>query len=176
MSKNPPPVSPLGHADSIVLRPNRSLSARGMAMLFGGVAGSVAVLAVIFLRSGAWPVVPFLGLELAAVGATLWLLHWHTHDCEIIRLEDDRLEVVQRRGRSETCHRFPRYWARVVMEPSLNNHHPSRLVIRSHGRELEVGAGMTEEARRVLAAMLARSMDPGAAREAPRGPITLSNR
>lgn len=175
MSKKALPVSPAGHADSIVLRPNRSLSARGMAMLFGGVAGSVAVLAVIFLNSGAWPVVPFLGLELAAVAATLWLQHRHTNDCEIIRLEDDRLEVVQRRGRSETCHRFPRYWARVVMEPSPNNHHPSRLVIRSHGRELEVGAGMTEEARRVLTVLLSRAMRPAVTHEPARGPITLYN-
>lgn len=164
-----------GNAGCIVVRPNRSLSPRGMAALFAGLAASAAVLAAVFLNSGAWPVVPFLGLEVGAVGLTLWLLYRHTHDCEVIRLEDDRLEVVQRRGRSETCHRFPRYWARVAMEPAPNSHHPSRLVIRAHGRELEVGSGMTEEARRLLAGMLKRALRPDAAVEAPGGPVTLSN-
>lgn len=176
MSRHDPlPAFAAGHGDSIVLRPNRSLSPRGMAALFGGLAASTGVLAVIFLNTGAWPVVPFLALELAAVGLVLWLLHRHAYDCEVIRLEDDRLEVVQRKGRSERCHRFPRYWARVAMEAAPNGHHPSRLVIRSHGRELEIGAGMTEEARRVLAGMLARALKPDAGAESPRGPVTLSN-
>lgn len=173
--KRPLPAVSAGNADCIVLRPNRSLTPRGMAVLFLGLAASAAVLAAIFLSSGAWPVIPFLGLEIAAVGLTLWLLYRHTDDCEVIRLEDDRLEVVQRRGRTETCHRFQRYWARVAMEPSPNGHHPSRLLIRSHGREFEVGAGMTEEARRVLAGMLKRALKPGADTEAPRGPVTISN-
>jgi uncharacterized membrane protein len=176
--KGPPPAESAGDAGAIILRPNRSLSARGMAALFGGLGASAIVIGALFLSSGAWPVLPFLALEVAAVGLTLLLLYRHADDCEVIRLEDDRLEVVQRRGRIETCHRFSRYWARVAIEPASNAHHPSRLLIRSHGRELEVGAGMTEEARRVLAGLLSGALGSPSHREArrsPRGSVTLSN-
>ncbi|BAU48816.1 membrane protein [Sulfurifustis variabilis] len=175
-NEGPRPAEPAASADCIVLLPNRSLSPRGMAALFAALAGSAVALAVLFLNSGAWPVVPFLVAEVAAVGVTLGLLYRHAGDCEVVRLEDDRLEVVQRQGRRETCHRFPRYWARVAVEPGSNAHLPSRLVIRSHGREVEVGAGMTEEARRALAGMLRRALAPADVAKAGRSvPVTLTN-
>lgn len=175
MSRKRPLLASAAKAECIVLRPNRSLTPRGMAALFVGLAASAVVLAAIFLSSGAWPVIPFLGVEIGAVGLTLWLLCRHTDDCEVIRLDDDRLEVVQRRGRTETCYRFQRHWARVVMEPAPNGHHPSRLVIRSQGRGLEIGAGMTEEARRVLAGMLKCALRSSATAGAQRGPVMLLN-
>lgn len=145
----------------LVLRPNRSLSARGRTVLFVALAATAAALAAIFWLTGAWPVVAFFLLELATVGAVLCRVSRSADDCETITLDDDRLWVVARRANRETRHEFQRYWARACLTPQHGGWRPSRLCLRSHGRELEIGTDLQETQRRALARVLGRLVGPG---------------
>jgi len=51
-----------------------------------------------------------------------------------------------------------RVWARVVLERCPKQWYPSRLLIRSHGRAVEVGTFLNEEERRRLAEELAQNL------------------
>lgn len=144
----------------ILLRPNRSLTTKGMLALFGAFALLAAIIGTGFALAGAWLVVPFAGLEVAVAGMVLYLLYRHAGDYERIDIEGRHVRVVQRRGKVETRHAFERYWAqaRLVRGTSMR---PSRLWIGSHGRFVEIGAALDEDARRQLAQRLRRLLEPG---------------
>jgi uncharacterized membrane protein len=56
--------------------------------------------------------------------------------------------------RSEEHLVFPRHWATVTLRASYTALHPSRLLIESRGRAVEIGGFLTDEERRGLAAQL----------------------
>jgi uncharacterized membrane protein len=57
------------------------------------------------------------------------------------------------RPASGLCHKFNRYWAQVVVSRD-----GSRLALRSHGREIEIGRNMSDGQRRELARELKRQL------------------
>lgn len=145
----------------VLLRPNRSLSRRGGWLLFGVISGFLAIIAVGFALLGAWMILPFAGLEVVLVGAvTAWFARHHD-DREWIVLEPTRVRVARRFGRREEQFEFQRYWARVRFERCRRRSQPSRLSIGSHGRYVEVGAQVEEEAREVLARKLKGALRAG---------------
>jgi uncharacterized membrane protein len=140
----------------IEICPNCSLSVRGALLFFGslcfisfGVAGMLAV-------QGFWPVLPFAGLEMVALG---WALHISLqrrfHRQTITVTEDDvHVESRDRAYCSQVV--FPRHWAQVKLRRPASRLHPSRLTIESHGRQCELGSFLTEAERRGLALRLQR--------------------
>jgi uncharacterized membrane protein len=118
--------------------------------LFTAIVAVCLTIAVGFMLIGAWMILPFAGLEIAVVGVTLAFVHRHAADCEELVVNDDRLVITQRRGRREVRHEFPCYWTRVSLRAG-RGWHPARLIVGSHGRELEIGVSMDEEQRESLA-------------------------
>ena len=148
-------------AARIVLQPNRSLSRRHACRFFTALVLTDLALAAASLYSGAWPVLPFLLLQLIGIAALLWCLRRRAHDHEVITLNDRYLRVERRQGRHSTAHEFQRYWVCVALRPVRHGWHPSRLFIRSHGREVEIGAELLEEQRMALAKNLKQTVGPG---------------
>ena len=133
-----------------LLYPHRSLSHRGFFILTIGTFVIVAAYGGLFLVLGAWPIFGFLGAE--------WLLFWwllRTHfrgdrRAERIRLYADRLvlQQIDPKGRvAEST--FEPYWLRVVLqERGFEN---PALLLRSHGRAVEIGAFLGAGERRQFA-------------------------
>jgi len=140
----------------IVICPNCSLTVRGALLFFGslclisfGVAGMLAI-------QGFWPVLPFAGLEMVALGWALRVSLQRRFHRQTITVTDDDVRV-------ESCDRiycsqvvFPRHWAQVKLRRPASRLHPSRLTIESHGRQCELGSFLTEAERRGLALRLQR--------------------
>jgi uncharacterized membrane protein len=74
------PEGDTGEGLRVIVRPNRTLSLRGMTVLFAGLTVVVLTIGIGFTLAGAWPVLPFAGLELAVVGAVLYRLFRHADD------------------------------------------------------------------------------------------------
>lgn len=141
-----------------MLRPNRSLSSRGLRTLLTGAIAIVALLAFAFAAIGAWPVVPFLGAEFLALALALRVLCRHAGDCEVISLAAGRLRVVKREAGRESRQDFPRYWARV--EVVRSGRRIPRVFVRLRGRYVEVGAALCERDRLRLAGVLRQAVGP----------------
>ena len=137
--------------ESIVIRPNRSLSPGGIAGVFLAYVGVVSTIVAGFWVAGAWMILPFAGLELAMLGALCGWMYQHGGDCETVAVIGDRLRISKRSGGRVSHREFLRYWARVWLQPGAHEWHPSRLLLGSHGRFIEVASDVTEEARRALA-------------------------
>jgi uncharacterized membrane protein len=133
-----------------LLYPHRSLSQRGFLILTAGTFAIVAAYGGLFLMLGAWPIFGFLGAE--------WLLFWwllRTHfrgdrRAERIRLYADRLvlQQIDPKGRVAES-RFEPYWLQVVLrERGFEN---PALLLRSHGRAVEIGTFLGADERRQFA-------------------------
>ncbi|NIR60104.1 MAG: DUF2244 domain-containing protein [Gammaproteobacteria bacterium] len=127
--------------------------------------GSFGVLAAVSLTVaagmasvGAWPVLPFAGLELAALWAGLYAAHRQAERREVVWVDEDLVAVEKGRRAPEQHCEFPRGWAQVILEPPASPCRSSRLFVRSHGREVEIGAWLNEEERAGLAHDLAQAL------------------
>jgi len=147
------PENETGEGLRVLVRPNRSLSLRAMALLFAGIAAFVITIGIGFSLVGAWLVLPFAGLEVSVVGAVLYLLFRHADDHDMVIIYHDRITVVRRQGGREQHEEFPRYWTKVRLQRGWS-WYPSRLSIGSHGRFVAIGTGISEEERRALGARL----------------------
>jgi uncharacterized membrane protein len=131
------------------LRPNRSLSHCGMQRLAWGLAAAMLVTALVCAQQGNVYAPLFALVQAAAVG---WALDvaWHKGDrSERITLDADSLEVEALPARRRT--RFQSGWVRVQLRTGGNR---QRLLLASHGRELEIGAFLGEEERTELSRKL----------------------
>ena len=128
---------------SIWLRPNRTLSRRGLRrliMLLASLALTTAVL-------GAWVgnvFAPLFALVESSAVAIALCVAWRAGDRgERITLDDASLEVQSLSGRQRAS--FQPGWVRVRLDEGDDG--CRRLLLSSHGRELEIGRFLAERER-----------------------------
>ena len=124
-----------------------SPSGRTLALaLMGGTTLSVGL--GISLYYGAWPVLPYAGLELLV----LWLgFRWiagHDGDFERITVHGSELRHELQIRRSLRTRSWNRHWSTLLMQQRGCR---VELRVRSHGRESEIGRMMLDEDRARLA-------------------------
>ena len=130
------------------------MSPRGLVITVACLAAVCLTIALVFFALGRWLVLPFAGLEIFVVGLAVGYTLRRSHDYEIIEIDGPDIVVTKREG-SQTHHfSFQKYWARVSLEPGRARLLPNRLIIGSHGRFVEIGTQITDEARAELAERL----------------------
>lgn len=116
-----------------------------MRLVFGSLALFSMLIAAAFAAAGAWLIIPFAGIEIAALGAAAWFTLRKSGDFEWLAFDGDRILVeVRERGRSRQ-YEFNRCWARLVTDRG------GAVALRSHGREIAIGRFCGEEGRQELA-------------------------
>lgn len=139
-------------------RRNNSLSRFGRLLALCYLVGvSVGIALALALVLGAWPVLPFAGLEVLGLCLAFAYIGKHADDYERVAVLGDRVNVEIVDGRQVRRFELNRHWARVVWDPGR-----ARVALRSHGRELEIGRHLRTEQRVLLARELKREL--GAAR------------
>ena len=141
-----------------VLRPNRSLSPRGMVWFVAAVGAAAFLVAIRFVLLGAWIVLPLAIAEIAGLGLAFYLVSRAGRRCEIIDVTETEMLVVRDDGHERQEWRFQPYWVQVILQLDPKNWYPSRLFLRSHGRQLEIGRSLTDAERRELSEELRRRL------------------
>jgi uncharacterized membrane protein len=141
-----------------IIRPNRSLSWAEIRVFYLAVVVISGAIATSFTMIGFWPVIPFTGLELLALGAALYVCARRCYWREVVSVRSNTIEVEKGRYGPEESWSFPRAWAQVELSLPVHRRHPSTLRIRSHGRQVELGTFLTEWERRALANDLQRAI------------------
>jgi uncharacterized membrane protein len=154
MVASPNPVPEIRY----IIRPNRSMDRRQARWLvISMAAASFAVAGSLALRYGAWPILPFAGLETALLAFVIWRVQARNENEELLVLGTSHLDLTRRHGRDIQSHRFNRHWVRVNLRKSRARNVPSRLEIGSHGKFVEIGSFLTDDERVSLAnSLLAR--------------------
>jgi len=151
MTRTAPGKAP-GDPVSLVLLPHRSLTRLGLVAFLVGqslVAGGYALLAA--WRGNVFAPV-FAVLELALLSGCLVQVWKASGKGQIITLTPTRLDVAPTSGAEGA--QFHPYWTHVRLERASWRGWPSRLLVGSHGREVEVGAFLNEDERQALARRL----------------------
>jgi uncharacterized membrane protein len=137
----------------LLILPHRSLSRAGLwcflaaqSLAAGGFAGLAAWYGNLLAP-------PFAALELAVVAYCLHRVWRRSAVGETISLYPEALEVTRMDEAAEP-QRFHPYWVRIELRSARRFGWPSRLVLRSHGREVEIGAFLNDAERRQLARRL----------------------
>lgn len=122
-----------------------SFDRRLLAVVFGSLACISCVVAFAFALAGAWMIIPFAGLEIAALAGAAWWVSRSAGDFERLACDDVRITIeTGERGRLQR-HEFHPGWARLVTAAD------GSLALRSHGREIVIGRYCGDESRQALA-------------------------
>jgi uncharacterized membrane protein len=122
-----------------------SLDLRLLMFVFGSLTVFLLVIAAGFAMTGAWLIIPFAGLEIAALGTAACMILRRAGDFERLVFRGDRILVeVRERGLARQFE-FHRGWARLVTGES------GSVALRSHGRTVEIGRYCCAEGRQTLA-------------------------
>lgn len=140
------------------LSPQRSLDRSGLLIAACVLGLSGTAIATLFLVMGAWPVVGFVGVEIAVVIAVLLLHQRLGRTTEEVVLDARALTVTRRRGRrSVTRWEFPPGWLRVTVVDDEHGR-PAGVLLASHGRRLAIGRFLTAEEQAAFAAALTAAL------------------
>ncbi len=150
-------VDGLAEQRTLVIGPNMSLSRAGRGWFFASMMVVSLGIATVWALNGAWYVVPFAGIEMAVLYAALTAVERRVGDGESITVDGDRVIVERTRIGKTARYEFHRCWARVVMTESVGRHR-GVLVMRSHGREVEIGDFLTDPERIAVADELRRRL------------------
>lgn len=119
-----------------------------MLALLGAIALVSLAIGVGFALVGLWLVLPFVGLEIGALGAAFLVHARHVTDRECIALEAGELAIEIREGVRTQRYAFNADWVPVALR---RNGPETRLYVGPVGGQIEIGRHLNGEGRRKLA-------------------------
>ncbi|MBI3507490.1 MAG: DUF2244 domain-containing protein [Proteobacteria bacterium] len=137
----------------LTLRPHRSLSRSGFAVLMGLLCSVSFLAGIAFFAAGAWPVIGFLGIDVLLVWIAFRVNYARGRARERLTLHADRLEIerIDHWGRCRR-HRLEPYW--LTVELADRGAAAPLVQLRSHGRTTVVGGFLPVGERAELARLL----------------------
>jgi uncharacterized membrane protein len=131
--------------------PNRSMGIEARRWVVAGIAATALLVGAVAAALGAWPVMPFAGLEAALVALAFRVLGRHDADFERLEIGEHEVRVEVREAQCVT--RFVAHlpWARVVVR---ERGACCTLGLAYAGRTVALGRMMSDEGRRDLAEKL----------------------
>lgn len=135
------------------LRPNPPMSPRALSLVLALVAAINLIFALSFVLRGAWPIAPFLGLDVALLGWALRESRIAARAFERVTLTVSNLRIARHpaRGNPSEIALNP-YWVRVDFpDTGLPG---AKLMLTSHGRSVQIGAFLGAQERSSFAETL----------------------
>ena len=138
----------------IIAKPNHSSTWRGN--LYALLAISVPSLgaAIGFTLLGAWPILPFAGLELMALGCALYYVNWKLQYRHVITVSDDDVRIEKGFYHPKQSWEFPRQRAGLRITPQ---HHPldgPELSLHDRSESVSIGEFLTRDDTMELVSLL----------------------
>lgn len=154
----PSPDVPAAVLFRAVLYPHRSLSPAGFRRLMACVGGLSLGTGLVFYLNGAWPIIGFMGLDVALLYWAFKASYRSARAHETVELTDRAL-IVERVDMADRRQRWtlPPTWLRVNLdEPQRPG---SQITLSSHGRHLVVGSFLSPTERREFAQALRDALE-----------------
>ncbi|MGO9443197.1 MAG: DUF2244 domain-containing protein [Thiobacillaceae bacterium] len=138
-------------------RPNCSLHGTSRKLAFWLIASVCMGVASGFCLVGYWPVMPFAGLEIGVLAWAFDVIRRRESDYERLEIDQDRVMLVTRREGKIESRDLNRYWTKVIVQcdrPGADCH----VLIRSAGKDSEVGCHLSDRERLELAQLLKKQL------------------
>jgi uncharacterized membrane protein len=141
---------------TIILSPNNSASWNFNMKILGSQALIAFIVAVLFIERGMWLILPFSGLEIIALFAGLYYCVRNNFTTEVITFKDHVLTIERGHTKIENSWEYQRLWTKILVRTSTFRGHPRKILVRSHGKELEIGAFLNKSDKEKLIKKLKR--------------------
>lgn len=141
-----------------ILRPNPPMSVGALRVVLAVVAAANLAFAIGFMLRGAWPIAPFMGLDVALLAWALRASRLAAQAYEHIRLTSAELFVDAHpaRGPAREVTLNP-YWVTVHLDRP--DERARKLTLRSHGKQLQVGSFLDPGSRLSFAGVLRNALE-----------------
>ncbi|MBU6371791.1 MAG: DUF2244 domain-containing protein [Alphaproteobacteria bacterium] len=134
------------------LSPNRSLSQKAFALVFGAFALINLVVAIGFVAAGAYPVAGFMGLDVVLFGAAFAISYRDGRARERVLVAGDRLHVARVPAKGAADHWIVHpHWVRVETAETAVN-------LAAGGQSVPVAAFLSPDEREDFAGALAQAL------------------
>ncbi len=123
----------------IILRPNRSLTwnqSKWLLIVFGGFCLSIAIA---WSLVGAWLILPFAGIEIAALVLVTYLVSRGTYSKQRIFISRDLVAVQAGVDQIEQQHRLARNGCRLLTWQRRHPEDVRKLVLANKGKQVAIG-------------------------------------
>ncbi len=137
----------------LTLTPNRSFDRRQVPLVVGAVGLVFLLLGLRFLALGAWPILPFMAVDLALLWWAFRASYASGRGHEHLLLAEGRLEFTRVSARGQTARiGFEPLWTRVQMEETALG--DVSLWLAAQGRRVRVGRFLSPGERREVGAVI----------------------
>ncbi|MBT8139003.1 MAG: DUF2244 domain-containing protein [Gammaproteobacteria bacterium] len=136
----------------LVMAPNRSLDwQQNKKVIWALGVLCIGIAAGFFLRLGIWMILPFAGLEIAALTAALYYVSWKLSYRHILAFDDAKLLIEKGVYRPRGSWTWPKRDTHLEIEPASHDWQASKLTLHCQGESVNIGDFLSrEEASRVI--------------------------
>ncbi len=138
----------------IVATPNCSASWRSNQLVLVALAVPSLTIATGFALLGAWPILPFAGLEILALGSALYYVNWKLQYRHVITLSDETVRVEKGHYVPKRSWQFVRQGTGLAITPELHPWEGPDLSLHDSRQSVVVGDFLNREDTLKLAELL----------------------
>lgn len=142
----------------IVARPNQSASWRSNLYTLLALAVPSLGSAIGFALLGAWPILPFAGLELLALGSALYYVNWKLQYRHVITVSDDSIRIDKGHYHPRQSWQFPRQKTGLRVTPEPHPWSSPELALHNRRESVSIGEFLSQEDARTLIALLRKEV------------------
>jgi uncharacterized membrane protein len=139
---------------TIVAKPNCSASWRSNQVVLACLSGVSLTIAALFALAGAWPILPFAGLELLSLGAALYYVSWKLHYRHVIRVEGDTVSIAKGHYHPRQEWQIPLDQARLAVTPENHPWDGPTLSVHDSTETIAIGDFLNRDDSLELLSML----------------------
>lgn len=134
-----------GNTVTIVAKPNQSATWRSNKLVLLALSVPSLGAAIGFALAGAWPILPFAGLELAALGGSLYYVNWKLQYRHVITLAADAVHIDKGYYVPRQSWTFARDATGLSIEPERHPWDAPGLSLHCAGERISVGEFLNRE-------------------------------
>lgn len=142
----------------IVARPNHSSSWRANLYVLLAIALPSLGAAIAFSLLGAWPILPFAGLELLALGSALYYVNWKLQYRHVITFSEDSVQIEKGHYHPRQCWHFARQRTGLSITPEKHPWDSPVLAVHDSRESVSIGEFLGPDDARELVALLRREL------------------
>lgn len=143
---------------SFILTPNPAMRWHHLLLVYFVITFITLLIGVIFFMMGYTLILPFCGLDVIGLGAALYVSAHKSKLREVVTLSENKIAVESGYEYPERMQEFTGPWTKVILQKNNSRWLPSQLLIRSEGKQLEIGHFLNETERIELANELKKAI------------------
>ncbi|NCF19707.1 MAG: DUF2244 domain-containing protein [Haliea sp.] len=145
----------------IIARPNQSSSWRANLLVLLALSVPSLGIAIAFAFAGAWPILPFAGLELLALGTALYYVNWKLQYRHVITLSEDSVRIDKGFYLPRQSWKFARRVTGLAVNPEQHPWEGPELTLHDKHESVSLGEFLNRDDSLKLLALLKQEIRVG---------------